>query len=137
MNCAGPPTWILSEVGCNFSHDAPPLFACQVSRFLPLLLMNTDITGLLPCSIFPKSRAEGLATSFAVGTSMVKCNTAVRELIFSFARIVCVPRLQLVLTGIVTSKVPLPPVVMVRLDAVNCLVSVIGREEAIEGVGGW
>src|SRR5438270_11884061 len=132
MNCAESPGWILSEVGCNISHDAPPLFACQVSRCSPLLLMNTDITGLLPCSTFPKSRAEGLTTSFAVGTSMVKCNMALRELIFSFARIVCAPSLQLVLTGIVTSKVPLPLAVMVLLAEVNCPVSVIGREEAIE-----
>ena len=98
------------------------------------MLMKTDIIGLLPCSTFPKSRAEGLNTSFAVGALMVKCNTALRELILSFARIVCAPSLQLVLTGIVTSKILLPLAIMVILAGVNCPVSVAGREEAIEGV---
>src|SRR5450759_191706 len=135
MNCAVAPVGMLPEAGCNFSHVVLPLFACQVSRRSPPLLTTTDITGLLPCSICPKSRSEGFASSFATGTLMLKCRTALRELMFSFARIVCLPWLQLVLTGIVVSKVPLPLTVIALCAAyvgVNCSESDIGREEAGE-----
>src|SRR2546421_456533 len=135
MNCAVAPIRMVPEAGCNFSHVAPPLFACQVSRRSPPLLTMTDMTGLLPCSIFPKSRFEGFASSFAAGTIMLKCSTALRELMFSFARIVCRPWLQLVLTGSVVSKVPLPLTVIVLCAAyvgVNCSESDIDRVDAGE-----
>src|SRR5216684_6411353 len=122
---------MVPEAGCKPSHVAFPLVACQLSACPPLLLTTTDMTDFPPSSILPKSTMDGFATNCAAAATMLKLRVVERAVIASFARIVCEPRLQLVLTGIAMSKVPPLLAEMVEFCAVNCPASAIGR--ATEG----
>src|ERR1700680_2012390 len=122
---------MVPEAGCMPGQVASPFVACQLSVCPPLLLTTTDMTDFPPSSILPKSTMDGFATNCAVAATMLKLLVVERAVIASLARIVCEPRLQLVLTGIATSKVPPLLAEMEEFCAANCPASVIGR--AIEG----
>src|SRR5713226_1159402 len=123
---------MIPEAGCKPGQVASPLVACQLSACPPLLLTTTDMTDFPPSSILPKSTMDGFATNCAAAATMLKLRAVERAVIASLARIVCEPRLQLVLTGMATSKVPPLLAEMEEFCEANCPASVIGR--ATEGV---